>query len=50
MCNAITVCILGDDGKEEALNIQDSDENATDNSINLTGKGSSSPSITPSNV
>ena len=50
MYDAITVCILGDDGKDDGLNIEDYDEQSADNSIKLTGKGSSSPSILPSKV
>ncbi len=44
------ICILGDDGKEDALNVEDDDEQSADNSIKLTGKGSSSLSSNLSNA
>ncbi len=38
MYNLITLSILGDDGKDDALNVEDDAEHAADNSIKLTGK------------
>ena len=38
MCNAITVFILGDDGKDDGLNIEDDDEHTADNPIKLSKK------------